>query len=70
MIQSLRTKGQISNYWYGAGDAFVGGFLSQCYQNQSIQKSVAGGHYVANVVIQRTRTSNPSAQHTFTFENK
>lgn len=51
----------------GAGDAFVGGFLSQYCQGHSISRSVAGGHYVAHVVIQRTGPSYPSEAHTFTY---
>ncbi|KAI8927458.1 carbohydrate kinase PfkB [Entophlyctis helioformis] len=51
----------------GAGDAFVGGFLSQFVQGHSVERSVAAGHYVANVVIQRSGPSYPAEPHTFTF---
>ncbi|KAF7144999.1 hypothetical protein RHSIM_Rhsim04G0145200 [Rhododendron simsii] len=36
----------------GAGDAFVGGFLSQLVQEKSIEDCVRAGCYVVNVVIQ------------------
>jgi adenosine kinase len=51
----------------GAGDAFVGGFLSQYAQSGSVEKSVAAGHYVAHVVIQRLGPSYPDTPHTFKF---
>ncbi|KAJ3271569.1 hypothetical protein HDV01_006531 [Terramyces sp. JEL0728] len=51
----------------GAGDAFVGGFLSQYVEGHSIARSIAGGHYLAHVVIQRTGPSYPDTPHTFTF---
>eukprot|EP00842_Homolaphlyctis_polyrhiza_P005806 jgi/Hompol1/6226/HPOL_001337-RA len=51
----------------GAGDAFCGGFLSQYVQGHSVEQSVAAGHYVANVVIQRSGPSYPSEPHKFTF---
>jgi adenosine kinase len=40
----------------GAGDAFVGGFLSQLAQGQSIAKCVEGGHYAARKIIQVSGT--------------
>nr|CAB3220190.1 adenosine kinase [Phallusia mammillata] len=43
----------------GAGDAFVGGFLSQLVQNKPIEKCVACGHYAANVIIQRSGCTFP-----------
>ncbi|KAI8901304.1 Ribokinase-like protein [Globomyces pollinis-pini] len=51
----------------GAGDAFCGGFLSQFVQGKSHEQSVAGGHYLAHVVIQRTGPSFPETPHTFKF---
>lgn len=51
----------------GAGDAFCGGFLSQLVQGSAIPKCVAGGHYVAHAVIQRTGPSYPSEKHSFVF---
>ncbi|EGF83099.1 hypothetical protein BATDEDRAFT_36383 [Batrachochytrium dendrobatidis JAM81] len=51
----------------GAGDAFCGGFLSQFVQGRSVDEAVAAGHYVANVVIQRSGPTYPSHAHTFKF---
>jgi len=36
----------------GAGDSFVGGFLSQLIQGKSIQTCVQAGHYAARGIIQ------------------
>lgn len=47
----------------GAGDAFVGGFLSQLAQEKSIDECVRCGHYAANYVIQQsgvTLTETPN----------
>lgn len=47
----------------GAGDAFVGGFLSQLAQGKPIDECVRCGHYAANHVIQQsgvTLTNEPS----------
>lgn len=38
----------------GAGDAFVGGFLSQLAQGNSIAECVRCGHYAANYMIQQS----------------
>ena len=43
----------------GAGDAFVGGFLSQLVQNRDISECVRAGHYAARIVIQRSGCSFP-----------
>ncbi|XP_047334720.1 adenosine kinase 2-like [Impatiens glandulifera] len=43
----------------GAGDAFVGGFLSQLVQEKPIEESVRAGTYAANVVIQRSGCTYP-----------
>ncbi|KAG6479872.1 hypothetical protein ZIOFF_063348 [Zingiber officinale] len=43
----------------GAGDAFVGGFLSQLVQEKSIDDCVRGGCYAANVIIQRPGCTYP-----------
>ncbi|EXC16196.1 Adenosine kinase 2 [Morus notabilis] len=43
----------------GAGDAFVGGFLSQLVQERPIEDCVRAGRYAANVVIQRSGCSFP-----------
>jgi len=44
----------------GAGDAFVGGFLSQLVSNKPLQKCIDGGNYAANVIIQRAGCTFPS----------
>lgn len=41
----------------GAGDAFVGGFLSQLVNGRDIQSCVEAGHYAAGVIIQVSGTS-------------
>ncbi|KAE9447942.1 hypothetical protein C3L33_20155, partial [Rhododendron williamsianum] len=43
----------------GAGDAFVGGFLSQLVQEKTIEDCVRAGCYAANVIIQRSGCSYP-----------
>ncbi|VIO87827.1 Adenosine kinase-like [Brugia malayi] len=43
----------------GAGDAFVGGFLSQYIQQKSIADSVKCGHYAAAVIIQQEGCTLP-----------
>ncbi|CAL8284796.1 unnamed protein product [Arctogadus glacialis] len=43
----------------GAGDAFVGGFLSQLVQEKPLERSVEAGHYSANVVIRRSGCTFP-----------
>uniref|UniRef100_A0A0D9W772 Adenosine kinase n=1 Tax=Leersia perrieri TaxID=77586 RepID=A0A0D9W772_9ORYZ len=43
----------------GAGDAFVGGFLSQLVQERSIDECVRAACYAANVVIQRSGCTYP-----------
>ena len=51
----------------GAGDAFVGGFLSQFAQGFDIDQCIAAGNYVANVVIQRSGPSYPTESHSFKY---
>ncbi|KAJ3610264.1 hypothetical protein NHX12_022358 [Muraenolepis orangiensis] len=43
----------------GAGDAFVGGFLSQLVQEKPLGRSVEAGHYAANVVIRHSGCTFP-----------
>ncbi|CAG8510895.1 4129_t:CDS:2 [Acaulospora colombiana] len=43
----------------GAGDSFVGGFLSQYVNGKSIEESVKVGHWLANIIIQRNGSSLP-----------
>jgi len=40
----------------GAGDAFVGGFLSQLVQDKDIEAAVTAGHYAARHIIQVSGT--------------
>lgn len=49
----------------GAGDAFVGGFMSQYVQGKDFDTAVAAGHYVANIVIQRSGPTYPKEPHSF-----
>lgn len=44
----------------GAGDAFVGGFLSQVVAGKSVDEAVRAGNYAANVIIQRSGCTFPS----------
>ncbi|KAG8457014.1 hypothetical protein KFE25_004413, partial [Diacronema lutheri] len=44
----------------GAGDAFVGGFLSQLAQGKPIAECVTAGHYAAGVIIQRAGCTFPA----------
>lgn len=44
----------------GAGDAWVGGFLSQLVIGRSLDECIQGGHYAANVVIKRSGCTFPS----------
>ncbi len=43
----------------GAGDAFVGGFLSQLARGREIGECVRAGHYAARVIIQRSGCTFP-----------
>ncbi|XP_048472227.1 adenosine kinase isoform X2 [Rhincodon typus] len=45
----------------GAGDAFVGGFLSQLVHDQPLEKCIRAGHYAANVIIRRSGCTFPEA---------
>ena len=44
----------------GAGDAFVGGFLSQYVQGKSTEECVKAGHWSAKFIIQTSGTTLPS----------
>ncbi|KAK3404964.1 hypothetical protein EUGRSUZ_K01249 [Eucalyptus grandis] len=44
----------------GAGDAFVGGFLSQLVKEKPIEDCVKAGCYASNVIIQRPGCSYPA----------
>jgi adenosine kinase len=43
----------------GAGDAFVGGFLSQLVQDKPISECVRAGHFGARTIIQRSGCTFP-----------
>ena len=43
----------------GAGDAFVGGFLSQIVQGKSIAQAISAANYAANTIIQRSGCTFP-----------
>jgi adenosine kinase len=43
----------------GAGDAFVGGFLSQLILGRNLQRCVAAGHFAAHVIIQQSGIQFP-----------
>ncbi|XP_035262731.1 adenosine kinase-like isoform X1 [Anguilla anguilla] len=43
----------------GAGDAFVGGFLSALVQEHPLEECIRAGHYAANVIIQRVGCTFP-----------
>nr|XP_020457510.1 adenosine kinase-like isoform X2 [Monopterus albus] len=43
----------------GAGDAFVGGFLSELVQEKPLDQCVKAAHYAASVVIRRTGCTVP-----------
>jgi adenosine kinase len=43
----------------GAGDAFVGGFLSQLVAGKPVEECVRAGNYAANVIIQRSGCTFP-----------
>jgi len=43
----------------GAGDAFVGGFLSKLVQGEGMDECCRAGNYAANVIIQRSGCTYP-----------
>eukprot|EP00731_Ephydatia_muelleri_P024030 Em0016g301a len=43
----------------GAGDAWVGGFLSQLVLGRGLEECIRGGHYAANVIIKRMGCTFP-----------
>jgi len=51
----------------GAGDSFVGGFISRFVQNKSLEESVAAGHYCASECIKRSGATYPPTAPNFTF---
>jgi len=49
----------------GAGDAFVGGFLSQLIQEKPIEHCLKGGHFSASVIIQHPGCTFPKEKPNF-----
>jgi adenosine kinase len=43
----------------GAGDAFVGGFLSELVRGKEIEEAVKAGHWSARVIIQQSGCTFP-----------
>ncbi|KAM3859412.1 adenosine kinase b [Diretmus argenteus] len=43
----------------GAGDAFVGGFLSELVQETALEECIRAGHYAANIIIRRVGCTFP-----------
>jgi adenosine kinase len=43
----------------GAGDAFVGGFLSQLVAGKEVAECVRAGHYAAGVIVQQSGCTFP-----------
>ncbi|XP_013863116.1 adenosine kinase b isoform X4 [Austrofundulus limnaeus] len=43
----------------GAGDSFVGGFLSALVQEQALEECIRAGHYAAHVIIRRVGCTFP-----------
>ena len=44
----------------GAGDAFVGGFLSQLYNDAPLEQCVSAGIYLSGQVVQRSGCTFPA----------
>lgn len=51
----------------GAGDAFVGGYLSQLVQGKSLESCIKAGNYMANFIIQRSGASLPAEKPSLEF---
>lgn len=49
----------------GAGDAFVGGFLSQIVLGKDVAEAVRAGHYAATVIVQRGGCTFPDKPNGF-----
>uniref|UniRef100_A0AAQ5YNV8 Adenosine kinase n=1 Tax=Amphiprion ocellaris TaxID=80972 RepID=A0AAQ5YNV8_AMPOC len=43
----------------GAGDSFVGGFLSALVQERPLEECIRAGHYAANIIIKRVGCTFP-----------
>jgi len=53
----------------GAGDSFMGGFLSQLVKGKPLDQCIAGGHYCASEVIRRSGATFPPKPH-FHYDHK
>ena len=53
----------------GAGDAWVGGFLSQMVHGASLEECIRGGNYTANVIIKRSGCTFPDKPEFTTLKN-
>lgn len=51
----------------GAGDAFVGGFLSQLVVGKDVGECVRAGHYAGGVIVQRGGCTFPEKPYGFTW---
>eukprot|EP00887_Chlorella_sp_A99_P006755 scaffold3.g6755.t1 len=51
----------------GAGDAFVGGFLSQLVAGKDVAEAVRAGSYAATVIVQRSGCTLPDKPHGFAW---
>ncbi|CAL5229682.1 g13050 [Coccomyxa viridis] len=51
----------------GAGDAFVGGFLSQLVAGKDLAEGVRAGNFAANIVIQRSGATFPDKPEGFSW---
>lgn len=51
----------------GAGDAFVGGFLSQLVAGKGVEEGVRAGHYAAGVIVQRGGCTFPDKPYGFVW---
>lgn len=58
-LPNHHTNAKFNWIFLSAGDAFVGGFLSQLVQQKPIQECVRAGCYAAYVIIQRSGCTFP-----------
>lgn len=58
-FQVIHTEPDLIVDTNGAGDAFVGGFLSQLVSENSLENCIRCGNYAANIVIQRHGCTYP-----------
>ncbi|CAJ0763515.1 23426_t:CDS:1, partial [Entrophospora sp. SA101] len=50
----------------GAGDAFVGGFLSQFIEGKSVEESIEAGHWLAKLNLKQIGPSLPKEKIPYT----